>query len=152
MKKALIVLCLLVLFPIIVIGPTAPSIPIIAGEPINPYKGIKFAVGKVEVGKTMYFKVGNVQVSYEYLDTTAINHTEQAYGYFQVRQIRLDDYNAENGTDYTLEDMLDYYKAEKVFMYYAVRIGYKNPGKIARDWNGSGPKTWKYWDKVRSHL
>jgi len=152
MKKALIVLCLLVSFPLIVIGPASPKLYIRKSEPIQPYRAIKFAIGKVEVGKTMYFRIGNVNVSMQYMDTTAINQTEQAYGYFQIRQVRLDDYYEQTGIRYYLEEMLEYDKAERVFMHYAAQIGYRNPGKIARSWNGSGPNTWKYWGKVRSHL
>lgn len=86
------------------------------------------------------------------MDTLAVNKIEQAYGYFQIRQVRLDDYYERTGIKYTLGDMLNYQKAERVFLHYAIEIGYRDPGKIARDWNGSGPKTWEYWKKVKNYL
>jgi hypothetical protein len=111
-------------------------------EKIDPYKAIKYAIGRVEVGNA----VTGV------LDTLAYNPVEQACGYFQIRPIRLEDYNKRTGSHYSLKDMYDYEKAEKVFMHYAAEIGYRNPCKIARNWNGSGPKTWVYWNKVRKFL
>lgn len=138
MKIALIVLCLLVSLP--VTAPEYKCLIVPAAKRIDPYKPLKFAIGKIEC-----FRNGS-------FDTLAINHFEQAYGYFQVRQVRLDDYWQRTGIRYSLEDMLDYTKAERVFMYYASEIGFRDPGKIARNWNGSGPATWDYWKKVRTFL
>lgn len=134
MKVILIILLLLV--SIRVFAPTYTTLIIIAAETIDPYKPIKYAIGMVECK----------------LDTLAFNPVELAVGYFQVRPIRLNDYNERTGNKYSLQDMYDYEKAERVFMYYAARIGYRNPCRIAREWNGSGPKTWVYWGKVRNFL
>jgi hypothetical protein len=87
--------------------------------------------------------IGFVESSH---NDSAINHSEQAYGFFQVRQIRLDDYYQRTGIRYELSDMLNRGKAEKVFRYYARGRDYE---KIARDWNGSGRGTDRYWNKVR---
>lgn len=138
MKVIFIILLLLVSFK--AFAPEFHWLPISIPEKIDPYKPIKYAIGMVEV-----FKAGK-------LDTLAVNDYEQAYGYYQVRQCRLDDYYARTGIRYSLQDMLDYDKAERVFMYYATQIGYQNAGKIARSWNGSGPQTWDYWKKVRKFL
>jgi hypothetical protein len=138
MKVILLITFLLVSYK--AFAPEFPSFIIPTPDKIDPYKSIKYAIGMVEV-------YGN-----GIMDTLAINQTEQAYGYFQIRQIRITDYCARTGIQYTLRDMLDYEKAEKVFMYYAVRIGFRNPGEIARRWNGSGPATWDYWQKVKNYL
>ena len=134
MKVIFIILLLLV--SIRAFAPAYTTIIIGRSEGIDPYKTIKYAIGMVECR----------------LDTVIVNPFEQAYGYFQIRQVRLNDYYDRTGIKYSLSDMLDYEKAERVFMYYAARIGYQNPSKIARDWNGSGPKTWVYWNKVRKFL
>jgi hypothetical protein len=103
---------------------------------INPWKPLIYAIGKEECKH----------------DTAAINHTEQAYGFFQVRPIRLEDYRKRTGIHYTTRDMLDYKKAERVFMYYAAQIGPYDFETIARQWNGSGPMTIAYWNRVKKYL
>lgn len=138
MKVILIIFLLLV--SIKAIAPPTPIIYLPIAEKIDPFKQVKWAVGMVEC------LIGGK------LDTLAVNDFEQAYGYFQVRQVRLDDYYKRTGIKYSLSDMLDYEKANRVFMYYANRIGPYDPGRIAREWNGSGPKTWDYWKKVRKYL
>jgi hypothetical protein len=108
---------------------------------INPYKKIIYAIGKVECN----------------FDTTVINWNELAFGYFQIRPVRLRDYNNRTGSDFTMQDMLDYDKAETVFMYYAVKSGWRNPEQIARRWNGgheNGMKykqTANYWNQVKKY-
>jgi len=138
MKVILIIFLLLVSTR--AFAPNNPTIYINQSEGINPYKPIIFAIGMVEV-----FHDGK-------LDTLSINAKEQAYGYFQVRQVRLDHYYERTGIKYSLQDMLDYEKAEKVFLYFSSIIGYQDPCKIARDWNGSGPMTWIYWENVSKFL
>ena len=84
------------------------------------------------------------------LDTLAYNPIEDAVGYFQIRPIRLRDYNKRTGSTYRLEDMYDYHKAEKVFLYYAKMI--KETDLIIRRWNGSGPMTYEYLKKVKKYM
>lgn len=138
MKSIFIILLLLV--SVRVLAPTNQIAYLLIPESkpiiIDPYQPLKHAIGMVECK----------------MDTSAINPIEQAYGYFQIRPIRLNDYNRRNGTNYSLSDMLIYENAEKVFMYYATQIGHEHPGQIARSWNGSGPKTWDYWNKVKIYL
>ncbi|NMB83298.1 MAG: hypothetical protein GYA14_15930 [Ignavibacteria bacterium] len=105
---------------------------IVASEPIKPYQRLIYAVGMVESS----------------LDTLAYNPVEKATGYFQVRPIRLKDFNDRTGKKYKLGDMYDYYKAEEVFLYYATL----DLEKTAKAWNGSGYKTEKYWQKVKKYL
>jgi hypothetical protein len=85
-------------------------------------------------------------------DTLAYNPAEKAVGYFQIRPIRLIDYNKRTGHKYRLKDMYDYKTSKEVFLFYADQIGYQDPQKIARSWNGSGWKTEIYWKKVKVYL
>lgn len=105
-------------------------------SPVNPYKQLINAIGKVE---TNY-------------DTLAYNPVEQAAGFFQIRPIRLEDYNRRTGSSYRMEDLFNYKISEKIFLYYAARTDPHDLEKIARSWNGSGAKTIEYWKKVREHL
>jgi len=80
----------------------------------------------------------------------AINHTEQAYGVSQIRQIRLDDYYKRTGTRYTLEDCLHEDVSLEIFRYYYERF---DDWELAvRRWNGSGPKTFTYLGKIKQEL
>ena len=105
-------------------------------SPVEPFRELVYAVGMVE-------GMG---------DTLAYNEFEGAAGYFQIRQIRLDDFNKRTGSNLKLDDMFNYEKAERVFLYYASRIGPYNFEKIAKNWNGSGARTIEYWDKVKKYL
>ena len=136
MKKMKLII-LLLLFCIPLVAPSLEGLFLIRLKPINPYENIKHAIGMIEVSGT---------------DTFAVNVREQAYGYFQIRQVRLNDYFEQTGVRYTLKDMLEYKEAEKVFDYYARKIGYPNTDLIIRRWNGSGPKTFEYLRKVKKHL
>lgn len=134
MKK----LFIMILFFLIITdswAPTGKVMFICRPEPITPFARIIYAIGMVECGN----------------DTAAINDQEQAYGYFQIRKVRLVDYYKRTGIKYTLGDMLDYRKALGVFIFYARGHGAGNPERIARDWNGSGPKTTDYWNKVKRY-
>lgn len=93
--------------------------------------------------------IGKVECDY---DTAAVNQSEGAWGFFQIRQVRLDDYRKKTGICFSLEDMLDYHKAKSVFMYYARIAGPYDFEGIAKRWNGSGPMTEIYWQKVKRHL
>ena len=62
------------------------------------------------------------------------------------------DYNRRTGSHYKLKDMYNYEISEKVFLYYAEQIGPYNLGKIARNWNGSGARTYYYWNRIKNYL
>ena len=109
---------------------------IIYEKPVMPYEKLIHAVGMVE---------GNC-------DTLAYNPKEKATGYFQIRPIRLLDYNQRTGSNYSLNDMYDFEIAKKIFLYYADSIGVYNMDKIIRKWNGSGPMTYQYLKKVKKYL
>ena len=83
-------------------------------------------------------------------DTFAYNPDENAVGGLQIRPIRLNDYNKRTGKDYTLDQMYDFDKAKEIFIYYAEM--YDSDEIRAKRWNGSGPMTIIYWDKVKLKL
>ena len=83
-------------------------------------------------------------------DNFAINVKEQAIGAFQIRQCRIEHFNQLSGKNYKLEEMFDYSKAREVFLFFAKRL--KDNERIAKRWNGSGPMTEVYWNKVKKLL
>ena len=135
MKKLFIVVFLISL-TLQVIAPDPESLVISEFPPVEPYKKLIYAVGMVE-GKG---------------DTATYNELEMAAGYFQIRPVRLEDYNGRTGNKYTLEDMFSYKISEKIFLYYASQIGPYDIEKIARNWNGRGVKTIEYWKKIKKFL
>ena len=78
------------------------------------------------------------------------NEAEGAVGWFQIRQIRVDDYNKRTKSTYKLIDFFDYDLSKEMFLYYAQM--YDDWETIAKRWNGSGPMTEIYWDKVTAYL
>lgn len=139
MKKLTLLTLLVLLMPFALRAPDSPDCYeyercVEESQPINPYQSMIYAIGMVECS----------------LDTLAYNPEENAVGYFQIRPIRLQDYNNRTGSNYTLQDMYDYHKAEKVFLYYAKLL--KDPDLIIRKWNGSGPKSYEYLNKVKKYM
>jgi hypothetical protein len=132
MKKMTLLTSLLLIFTIC----SAPEIRSLAvSEPvvINYYDPLIRAINTVEVGD------GSI----------LYNPIEQAVGYFQIRPVRVEDYNKLKGTSYVLEDFYDYDLSREMFLYYARGKTYE---KAAKDWNGSGSMTIEYWNKVRALL
>jgi hypothetical protein len=104
--------------------------------PIKPYKQLVLAIGIVETKN----------------DTTAYNPVEEAAGYFQIRPIRLLDYNNRTGSNYTMNDLFNYEISEKIFLFYADQIGPYDFELIARKWNGNGRQTVNYWKRIKEYL
>lgn len=119
-----------------VFAPSSESLVIIGSLPVQPFKTLIHAIGMVETS----------------LDTMAYNADEEATGFFQIRPVRVNDYNKRTGSKYTLKDMYKYETAEKIFLYYASMIGPSDLEKIAKSWNGSGPMTIDYWRRVKAYL
>jgi hypothetical protein len=134
--RRIVILILFLFYAGKVVAPDHRSILIADTPPIEPFTSLISAIGMVESGG----------------DTLAYNELEKAVGFFQIRQVRLDDYNKRTGNKFRLIDMYDYGKAEKVFMFYASKLGPYNFEKIAKNWNGSGPLTISYWKRVKKHL
>ncbi len=137
MSKKLLLTALMVLpFTFRVFAPNENFIAVQNHDAVNPFKPLIYAIGRVENNG----------------DTLAYNPVEEAAGFFQIRPVRLDDYNKRTGKNYTLADMFDYETSERVFLYYASKIGHYNFEKIAKNWNGSGPRTIEYWNRVKKYL
>jgi hypothetical protein len=127
------------LFLLIVFRASSPcmnGLIIFETAPVEPYSKLVYAIGFVE---TMN-------------DTTAYNPFEQAAGIFQIRPIRLREYNIQTGMKYRMEDLFRYEISERIFLYFADQIGPYNFELIARNWNGSGQMTTFYWNRIKQYL
>jgi len=81
-------------------------------------------------------------------DRNLINHIEKAYGKGQITSVKLRDYNKAHGVKHTLEDCLDESFSIKVFLWHCSH--YNTFEYAAKRWNGSGPLTVIYWNKVQT--
>jgi len=134
--RKLFFIAVLLSFAFRLLAPDRESLTIEITRPVEPYRQLIYAIGKVETNH----------------DTLAYNPVEEAVGFFQIRPIRLLDYNRKTGNHYKMKDLYDYRVSEEIFLYYAAKIGPYDFEKIARNWNGSGRKTIYYWDKVKQNL
>ena len=134
-KKYVLVLVLL-LITLNALAPSRQSLVILETSPVKPYDRLIHAIGIVETGG----------------DTLSYNPVEEATGFFQIRPVRLADYNKRTGKDYKMKDLFSYRISEEIFLYYAKMMGPYNYEKIARGWNGSGKKTYLYWNRVKKYL
>jgi hypothetical protein len=117
------------------IAPNVNVLPVVESRPVDIYETLMQAILQVESAG----------------DTMAYNPVEQAYGPFQIRPIRLTDYNKRTGKAYLMRDCYTLRVSREVFRYYAVRIG-SDYETIARKWNGSGVMTVDYWRRVKNVL
>ncbi len=117
-------------------SPDTKVVCIPASEPVDSYARLIKAIVQVESRG----------------DTLAYNPKEKAIGAFQIRPIRLRDYNRRTGKDYNHQDCFNYKISREIFLYYAKKIGYPDYESIARSWNGSGKSTLAYWEKVKTLL
>jgi len=134
--KKIVTLVFLLLITFKVFAPASESLILIRTSPAEPFLNLIHAIGMVE---TQY-------------DTLAYNPLEEAVGYFQIRPIRLMDFNIRTGSTYIMNDLFNYKISEKIFIYYASELGPYNLEKIARAWNGSGHSTIQYWEQVKRFL
>jgi hypothetical protein len=134
-KKLISVTAMLVL-ALKAFAPASESLDVIRTLPVEPFKSLIHAIGRVETQN----------------DTLAYNPLEEAVGYFQIRPIRLEDYNNRTGSSYSMKDLFNYKISEKIFLYYAAEIGPYNFERIAKTWNGSGQSTIQYWEQVKKFL
>ena len=129
-------IALMMILSLKLLAPDLHQTVIVKEDPVKPFQKLIYAVGMTE-GRC---------------DTLAYNEKEDAVGFFQIRPVRLNEYNDRTGSSYTMNDMYNYQIAEKIFLYYASAIGPYNFEKIARSWNGSGPMTITYWKKVNKYI
>lgn len=137
-KKAgkVLLFSLFMLLALRVSAPERQSLYVFEPEQIEPFNDLIHAIGMVETR----------------CDTLAYNSEEKAAGFFQIRPVRLEDYNRRTGSKYTLYDMFNFEISKKIFLYYASLTGPYNFEQIARNWNGSGPRTNAYWKSVKAYL
>jgi hypothetical protein len=133
LRKIEIIGFFLFIFSLQISAPVWRSMTIYKVQPIEPYKKLVFAIGMVETK----------------CNTMAFNPLENAAGCFQIRPIRLIEYNRKTGNKYTRQDLFNYAVSEKIFLYFADKIGPYNPELIARKWNGSGKLTTAYWARIK---
>jgi len=136
LKKIILVIFFILSFVLRVSAPNTRSLVITSSDPINPYKKLIMAIGIVETK----------------CDTLAYNPIEKAAGIFQIRPIRLEDYNRRTGNNYSMKDLFRYDVSKKIFLYYADQIGPHDFEKIARRWNGSGKMTINYWNRIKKYI
>jgi hypothetical protein len=130
---------LIILFSLLTFKAAAPDLKvayIYISEPIDVYCRLINAVVLVESSG----------------DTMAFNLKEEATGAFQIRPIRLLDYNQRTGNNIRIEDCYNYKISREIFLYYARLSDFPIYETIARNWNGSGKTSGDYWEKVKSHL
>ena len=133
MIKKLLLVILFLFFHILSPAPTVNTIYIPMIPNINYYEPLIKAIVIVESS-------GN---------SKAYNKIEVAIGAYQIRQCRIKHYNKLTGKNYTHEDMYDFNKAKEVFLYFASGKSFE---QAAKSWNGSGPMTINYWQKVQKVL
>jgi len=136
LRKIVFLIFLFLSFTLRVSAPGTNFMTIFDFPPIEPYKQLVLAIGIVETKS----------------DTIAYNPVEEAAGYFQIRPIRLLDYNNRTGSNYTLIDLFNYEISEKIFLFYADKIGPYDFELIARKWNGNGRLTVNYWKRIKEYL
>lgn len=136
LRKILFISFILLSFSLRVSAPEWKSLIIFKQTPIEPYRKLAYAIGMVETEG----------------DTLAYNPTEEAAGYFQIRPIRLIDYNKRTGSSYTMQDLFSFETSERIFLYFADLLGPYKMEQIARKWNGSGHQTVNYWDRIKRFL
>jgi hypothetical protein len=136
LRKIYIITSILLSFSLQVSAPEWSSLAIFEQAPLEPYRKLAYAIGMVETKG----------------DTLAYNPMEEAAGYFQIRPIRLIDYNNRTGSSYTRQDLFSFETSEKIFLYFADLIGPYNLEQVARKWNGSGHQTVNYWNRIKRFL
>lgn len=135
MKKLIILLCF-GLLPMIAGAPPNSIITIESKPPIEPYKALLEATAWVESSNNV----------------NALNRKEQAFGIYQIRKIRIDDYNRRTGKSYTLQDCYNKRVSDEIYLYYASKFHFSDYKTISKAWNGSGEMTKEYWRKIKKQL
>jgi hypothetical protein len=84
---------------------------------------------------------------------SALNVKEGAKGQYQIREVRISEFNRLTGKNYSHDEMYEYYKATEVFMYYLKDRDYET---IARAWcsgeSGTRKASQNYWNLVNNRL
>jgi hypothetical protein len=118
------------------LAPESNTVFVYESPGIQPFSALMYATAMVET-------MGNPLI---------YNELENAVGIFQIRQVRVDEYNRRTGSNYVLADMVDVKLSEKVFLYFASRYKPHELERISKAWNGSGPMTELYWKRIKEYL
>lgn len=131
--KRMTLILIIIVFPYCSNAPALPSEAIIfMTKPIQPFENLWKAVCIVESNE----------------DSLAYNKKEDAVGIAQIRQCRVDHFNQITGKNYKLSDCYDVKISKEIFM----RFVKSDLEETAKKWNGSGPMTEVYWQKVKKVL
>ena len=69
-------------------------------------------------------------------------------GIAMIQQSRVNHFNKLTGKDYTLGDCFNPAVSKEIFMRFAT----EDIERTAKKWNGSGPKTERYWKLIKARL
>jgi len=132
--KAIMIILFLAMFQSIC-APPLREVVICHPEEINPYIEIMHAVTTIESsnGVNLY------------------NAKEQAFGWFGIRPIRLEDYNKRTGQNITHAQCYDYETGKMIFLFYASQVDYRDIKGICIAWNGVSKEN-RYYAKIKAVL
>ena len=83
-------------------------------------------------------------------DDFAVNEMEQAYGRYQIREVKLKWYAQRTGIHYTLWQCFDKEISLSILKYHLSQ--YDDIDQSIKAWNGSGPMAENYLKKVKERL
>lgn len=104
-------------------------------EPLRPFDRLWEAVCQVESGGDP-LAIGDKHLK------------KHSFGIAQIREVRLRDYNRRASANYSTDDLFDVEVSREIFYFYCEG----DLESIAKSWNGSGPATEVYWEKVSKML
>jgi hypothetical protein len=135
MKRLLIVMFLL-LWGAIASAPIHQELILPVDTPICPLKRLSGVVAWVESKN----------------NPNALNRLENAVGLYQIRPIRLKDYNQRTQSHYKLKDCYDPKINKMIWNYYANQFYPTDYEAICKAWNGKGRSNKIYWATVKKRL
>ena len=131
--KTLILVTVFLMLARVLLAPEARKFFVEKAEKIDPYKAILKAMATVESSNNTY----------------AYNPTEQSTGLYQIRPIRLRDYNRRTGEHLKMNDMYNPAKAERVIRFYCHQYGPYRAKEFIKSWNCNSEK---YYQKVKKAM
>jgi len=117
--------------------PPMEDLVILQTGPLNNLEAIWFAVCQVESGNDPDAFCWDV-------------NGQPSVGIAQIQPSRIRHYNKLTGHSYTLADCFNAEISKEVFFFFARKIG--NEDRLIKSWNGSGPATEIYLQKVKRYL
>jgi hypothetical protein len=130
--KRLLLITIIILFSHTTFAPAMNRVIIVNIPAIQPFEALWKAICIVESGENPF----------------AYNMDEEAVGIAQIRQCRVDHFNQLTGKSYSLVDCFDSTISREIFMLFVT----PDLELTAKSWNGSGPMTEMYWERVNQLL